>query len=625
MAKRNVLTEKQKKFLAMAARMQLARMHYMDYVKLVHHGEWKESPHLKLICDAMDRIITGDTKRLMIFMPPRHGKSMAVTKTFPSYFLGKFPDKRVIEVSYGEELATEFGEANRNKINEFGKMLFGVSCSSSQSAKTNWNIAGHNGGMISVGYGGSITGKGADLLIIDDPIKNRSEADSETFRKHLYDEYQSSIYTRLHPSASIVLILTRWHEKDLAARLLHPDDRTAEHWEVLSLPCLCEDEKSDLLHRKKGEVKFNPLKTTTDLEQSQMDMTRAQTQQIKAQTAQLYIQEQVLQAEEIRAKLAADGEFDIETLLDDLPEEDILSMPEVPEKQQQNLENALQSDAKSGRIREDRKGWNTAENGEHFLIGEEGTIQGGFGGKFNGSTPSKTFSKKKPAKPKSVAPTPAPAPTPTPAPAPEPTPAPTQESHQTSAEYFAGADTYDQRLALFRDKLSESSGKKISKKQAEDMSDAAYHWSGGAYGDIRDASQDPKNATKESKKRLKDLESLIDASPKWNGGTVYRGVYLPTDVVSGYHIGETIDMKGPSSWSSEKSVAEKFSKAPSYKSGTSVVYSVPTAKKGTSIKHLSNMPFEDEVLVSSLAQYRIKDIKKGKGKKPTMIELEEIE
>ncbi|MCL2453088.1 MAG: phage terminase large subunit [Alphaproteobacteria bacterium] len=240
--------------LASGATFQLARQFYMDYVKLVHHGKWLEAPHLKLICDEMDKIISGETKRLMIFMPPRHGKSMSVTKTFPSFFLGRFPDKRVIEVSYSDTFAQEFGEANRSKIEEFGNTLFGIKCSTSQSSKVNWNIAGRDGGMISVGVGGGITGKGADLLIIDDPIKNRQEAESETYRRHLKEEYESSIYTRLHPGAAIIVILTRWHDRDLAASLLSPEDGTPEDWKVLSLPCVCEDEKADLLHRKNGEA-----------------------------------------------------------------------------------------------------------------------------------------------------------------------------------------------------------------------------------------------------------------------------------------------------------------------------------------------------------------------------------
>lgn len=238
--------------IAEAAKKQLARTHYADYVEYVHHGRWKRARHLDLICSELEKVISGETKRLMIFMPPRHGKSMSVTATFPSYYLGKNPDKRVIEVSYGDDLAKEFGEANRAKVAEHGMELFGIKLSESQATKVAWNVDGHAGGMISVGVGGGITGKGADLLILDDPIKSRAEAESESYRKTLLNEWRSSIYTRLHPNAAIIIILTRWHEADLAASLLKPEDGSAEDWKVFSLPCVC-DSDDDLLGRNIGD------------------------------------------------------------------------------------------------------------------------------------------------------------------------------------------------------------------------------------------------------------------------------------------------------------------------------------------------------------------------------------
>lgn len=252
--KSNGLSSNLIKAVAEASKYELARRHYINYVELVHHGRWKRADHLNLVCNELEKVLTGQTKRLMIFMPPRHGKSMTVTKTFPSYFLGKFPNKRVIEVSYGDELAKEFGEANRTKVMEFGQRLFGIEVSTSQATKTNWNLAGYDGGMISAGIGGVITGKGADLLIIDDPIKNRQEAESETFRKHVIQEYQSSIRTRLHAGGAIIIILTRWHEADLAGWLLNPENGEPEDWTILSLPAICDDPEHDLLHRPLGKA-----------------------------------------------------------------------------------------------------------------------------------------------------------------------------------------------------------------------------------------------------------------------------------------------------------------------------------------------------------------------------------
>ncbi len=240
--------------IATEARYELARRYYADYVQLTHAGRWKRARHLDLVCRELENIMAGTTKRLMIFMPPRHGKSMTVTETFPSYFLGRCPEKRVIEISYSGELAQQFGKRNRDKVEEFGGVLFGHNISQVQATKTNWNMDNGIGGMISVGIGGSITGYGADLLIVDDPIKNRAEAESQTYRDKLYDEYQSTVSTRLHAGAAVIIILTRWHEDDLAARLLNPEYGKVEDWKILSLPAICDDPAMDLLGRKDGEA-----------------------------------------------------------------------------------------------------------------------------------------------------------------------------------------------------------------------------------------------------------------------------------------------------------------------------------------------------------------------------------
>jgi hypothetical protein len=180
--------------VAEAAKRQLARTHYADYVEYVHHGRWKRARHLDLICAELEKVITGETKRLMIFMPPRHGKSMTVTATFPSYYLGKYPDRRVIEVSYGDDLAKEFGDANRMKIAEHGCELFGVLLSQTAASKVSWNLEGHSGGMISVGVGGGITGKGADLLILDDL---GTEFNSSFFLTNLYSLLNNRLGAKL--------------------------------------------------------------------------------------------------------------------------------------------------------------------------------------------------------------------------------------------------------------------------------------------------------------------------------------------------------------------------------------------------------------------------------------------
>lgn len=176
---------------------------------------------------------------------------MTVTETFPSFFMGKNPERRVIEVSYGDELARRFGKLNRQKIEEFGSELFGITIAKDQSNMTNFDIDGHRGGMLSVGIGGGITGQGADLLLIDDPIKNREQADSQVYREKIWQEWQNTLLTRLHPDAAIILIITRWHEDDLAGRLLNPEHGEVEDWDIVSLPAIAE--ANDLLDRMIGE------------------------------------------------------------------------------------------------------------------------------------------------------------------------------------------------------------------------------------------------------------------------------------------------------------------------------------------------------------------------------------
>lgn len=186
---------------------------------------------------------------MILTMPPRHGKSMSVTETFPAWFLGRNPDKRVIEVSYSDSLARNFGDKCRRKIEEFGLEIFGVELDRRRTDKSDWGIEGHVGGMVAAGIGGSITGKGADLLIIDDPIKNRLEANSKTYRERVWSEWQSTLATRLHPGGRVVVVLTRWHEDDLAGRLIAAEPG---RWKILNLPAIADEE--DPLGREPGKA-----------------------------------------------------------------------------------------------------------------------------------------------------------------------------------------------------------------------------------------------------------------------------------------------------------------------------------------------------------------------------------
>lgn len=200
------------------------------------------------ICQKLEAVSRGERDRLIITMPPRHGKSMMTTESFPVWYLGNNPDKRVMEVSYSDSLSRLFGDKCRRKVEEFG-YLWGIGIDHRRGDKSDWGIDGRYGGMTSSGVGGSITGKGADLLIIDDPVKNRMEADSQTYRNRVWSEWQSTLSTRLHPGAAVVVVLTRWHEDDLAGRLLKDEP---DRWELFNLPAIAEE--GDPLGRTPGEA-----------------------------------------------------------------------------------------------------------------------------------------------------------------------------------------------------------------------------------------------------------------------------------------------------------------------------------------------------------------------------------
>jgi hypothetical protein len=166
---------------------------------------------------------------------------MLASQYFPAWFLGRYPDKRVILASYEADFAASWGRKVRDVLEGKGGELFGVGVSRGSSAANRWDIAGHLGGMVTAGVGGPITGRGADLLVIDDPVKNAEEAASEVYRNKAWDWYTSTAYTRLEPSAGVVLIQTRWHGDDLAGRVLEHAKDTGESWEVVRFPAFAED------------------------------------------------------------------------------------------------------------------------------------------------------------------------------------------------------------------------------------------------------------------------------------------------------------------------------------------------------------------------------------------------
>jgi predicted phage terminase large subunit-like protein len=247
--------EKELLMLLELDRQDRTKENYATYVQYVHEGRWFPSKHLVYICNTIQDFIEGKLDKkiriLILQVPPQHGKSMTVTETLPSWYLGKYPTKRVIEASYGDDLAQRFGRRNKDKIEKFGKKLFNIEISKKTSASTEFELSNGIGGMISRGIMSGITGQPAELIIIDDPIKNRSEADSETYRNKLWEEYLNSINTRFSADGKLILIQTRWHEDDLAGRLIKNLPNMVH---VINLPC--EAEENDLLDRNIGDALF---------------------------------------------------------------------------------------------------------------------------------------------------------------------------------------------------------------------------------------------------------------------------------------------------------------------------------------------------------------------------------
>jgi len=223
---------------------------FAQYTKSDYTANW----HHEVLCRYLDRFAAGELKRLMVFMPPRHGKSELVSRRLPAYLLGRNPDLSVIACSYSAGLSSRLNRDVQRVIDSppyrrlfpetelFGENVRTVAQGAYLRNSDIFEVVGHAGAYISAGIGGGITGMGCDVAIIDDPIKNREEADSPTFREANWEWYTSTLRTRLEPDAGILLTLTRWHQDDLAGRLLSQmySDPSADQWTTLRFPALAE-------------------------------------------------------------------------------------------------------------------------------------------------------------------------------------------------------------------------------------------------------------------------------------------------------------------------------------------------------------------------------------------------
>lgn len=200
---------------------------------------FQSPPHISAIIECMQAVEDGTIDRLMVFCPPRHGKSYCISGTFPAYFMGRDPRRDVMLLSYQIKLPRKFSYRVRSIMRErsrFGQIFPDCHLLRGRQSLDEWYTSA--GGMfLAAGIESGVTGRGADLILLDDIISGRLDASSQTVRDNVYNVFDSDVYTRLHPGGRIVLTTTRWHEDDVAGRLLKlMEGDSGDDWHVLSLP-----------------------------------------------------------------------------------------------------------------------------------------------------------------------------------------------------------------------------------------------------------------------------------------------------------------------------------------------------------------------------------------------------
>jgi len=220
-----------------------AEQSFLDFVKSMWPA-FIEGEHHKIMANAFERVANGELKRLIINMPPRHTKSEFASYLFPAWFLGKYPEKKIIQTAHTAELAVGFGRKVRNLISndDYQKVFKGVELSSDSKAAGRWNT-NKGGDYFAIGVGGAVTGKGADVLVIDDPHSEQEAAvgqyNADVYDK-VYEWYTSGPRQRLQPGGAIIIVMTRWSKRDLTGQIIKNSIQKegAGEWEVIELPAI---------------------------------------------------------------------------------------------------------------------------------------------------------------------------------------------------------------------------------------------------------------------------------------------------------------------------------------------------------------------------------------------------
>lgn len=236
-------------------RREAARRHLLPYITTFNKTYQAGWVH-KDLCARLERfsgqVARGESPRLMVRMPPRSGKSEIVSRNFPGWHLGHYPTHEIISTSYASALAIKFSRKVREIIREeeYGHLFPEMQLHPEFQNVENW-LSTQDGGYLAAGVSGPLTGNGAHILIIDDPLKNREEADSETIRQSHKEWYTSTAYTRLAPGGGVIVIMTRWHHDDLSGWLESEMLEGGDQWEIISYPAIAEQDER---YRKKGEA-----------------------------------------------------------------------------------------------------------------------------------------------------------------------------------------------------------------------------------------------------------------------------------------------------------------------------------------------------------------------------------
>jgi predicted phage terminase large subunit-like protein len=230
---------------------------------------YEVSRHIRLLSQALMAVEQGKIKRLIICEPPRHGKTMMASNNFPAWYLGRNPGNQIIFTTFSGDKALDEGTKVRNQLSDpvFDQVFSSTKLSKDRKGSKIFTTT-EGGIYAAVGIGGAVTGRGADLFIIDDPVKDQEQADSALYRRKIQDWFRAVAYTRLQKNAAIIIIMTRWHYDDLVGWLLR--EKKHEGWVVLSLPAIANSEK-DLLKRHPGEAlwpEFFPLEVLGNIKQT---------------------------------------------------------------------------------------------------------------------------------------------------------------------------------------------------------------------------------------------------------------------------------------------------------------------------------------------------------------------